>query len=287
MAKWLLSTLVMTLFVCVSNAQTHSLGLNVSASCSALLTPRWAHNQHMISQTVVGSGTAYLITPKEFSAALGFAPRTQARIQVYADSPNRHHRAAFVLLPDTASPLGNTLASTYADNPSRYLAFSKGNEWLATNLRQFEEQLPQHLVLMSHRADAFVALHEVIHLEDFDEIYDYAAAKNGTAYLMRMDIFTILSELHAYQEQFRMIHAENPLGALAAAEGLSRDLQKQVGPSFMALDKETHSELKKIVGLNGQGLEDYRRYLTTGPAFRAWSEILPELNSELFKEYAP
>lgn len=262
-----------------------SFTLRLTPDSWALLSPRWEHNQQMISQVVKGSGEAYLVTPSEFASSLKFAPHTQKRIKDYMGSALRH-RAAFLLLPETAHLIENTIASTYPDNPTRSVTFSKDQKWLVTNLRQLPDQPAQHLVIMSHQADAFTALHEVKHLEDFDAVYNYAEAK-GSSYLLRMDVFTVLSELHAYQAQFRMIDTENPSNRIAAADGLANDLKNQVGPMFAGMNGEMRTKLQKITGLNGQDFKDYRAYLTEGPTFLSWSEILPKLNPEVFKEYIP
>jgi hypothetical protein len=239
----------------------------------------------MLTQTIEGHGTMTALTIAEYNGLLDFAPHVQSQIRAYTEA-NHNHRAAIVVLPETARPLGGTRASTYADNPTRFLAFDTKREWLIANFAQAPAATPQHLILMSHDADVFTALHEVTHLADFDKIYDHIAA-TGKPHLLRMDAFTIFSELHAYQVRLRAILKENSASLEEAAGGLSRDLKNQIGPAFAALDPATRAKYEAIAGLAGQSQGDYRAFLLSNEPLPAWSEILKKLPTDIFKEYRP
>ncbi len=259
-----------------------SFSLQSTPDSWTLFSPRWERIQQVISKVVTGYGTGYMMTSLEFANSLDFAPLTQTQIRSYINVKS-HHQIAFLILPKTAQLIDLNIASTYPDNPTRFVTFSEDQKWLVTNLPQLLELPAQNLVILSHKADAFTALHEVLHIKDFEAIYQYAKEKKLT-YLLRLDVLTVLSELHAYQEQFRAISAEVPNSRASAADGLAIDLKNQIGVIFAKMSIEQRSELQKITGLIGQELEDYRNFLKNGPSFRSWSEILGMLNSDVFKE---
>lgn len=254
-----------------------AMNLNMSPGCQEWLAPRWEQTMDQLRTILKGEGEVIVYTPTEFHQVMGLADPTPLR-----------SRPAYLLLPESARHLFNTPATTYADNPTRQVAFGDQGAWLIVGSTKAPDQRPQHLVVMAHTINdsvrRFTGLHESVHLEDYDAIYNYARSRGpSVTVILRMDIFTLLTEMHAYRRQIQAMAADRTDIRLDV-RGVAELLSNQYAGFLRHLPIRDWLPLTRVLGIRGFDAASLENYLMSEETNFPWSEILRTLPSTLLKE---
>lgn len=261
----------------VSGAGHAQITFQMSEACKALLGDRIDEANMKARRYLRGNGEMPMIIAGDLAPLLQH-PTTRRNLQGYASKTHASHSAVFIIIDSSVNHAFATVATTYLDNPSPFLMFSTDRQWLAIDKTTEADVKPIHMVIAIDGVSEWSLGHEQFHLDDLDGLHAFAQNRLTSAharFILRMDIFLILTELRAYKQTYQL-HKDSDL-IDAEIDGLQND----VVPKIEQLSMWEWRIISEAFGLAQTDRESLKNYLTGNAAIPSIASVLNQFDDSI------
>lgn len=226
-----------------------------------------------VGKLVQGSGDIWVITALDLEP---FSRNDQVRgvIQQYGTAHYRSHKALFLPLTENVKHRDDTLATTYAFSSAPYLMTSTDGQYLGIDRVSDLDRRPIRFVAFAMEFMDHVIAHEIFHLEDYESLHLFAQKRlraRQDTFILRFDIFKILTELRAYKREYRVHSDPEKLSINRSA------MIQDIAPLIAQLRESERQLVFNLFQIRSMDAEDLTDYLANEDTIPSLEEALDRL----------